>query len=494
MGAPDTVVKNSIAGLQDNSTGRTPRLLRLLSSITCALQSTPMLLKGRRTLQAAMQAGAAHILAHVIRIATSLILTRLLFPSDFGLMALVSIISLTLLMLSDIGLRVSVVQSPRGAEPAYLNTVWMIGIYRGLLLGAATILAALLIFALASANILPAESTWGHPLLPYLLAATSLTPVITGFLSPNFYLMQRQMNLWPTLRIELGSQIFSAVVGIVFAYLFQSVWALVASNVLSILLISLCSHYTIKGPPSRFQWDSSAAQEVLSRGRWIMLSSVLSVFAANMDRLALGLVATASTLGNYSLAFNLIGLVDSLWGRMLGSIAFPKLSEAARSETRQEFDAAFAKYRLYMDSILIVAAGALYAGGPAVISLLYDARYAEAAAIVQMLSFLLLFAKFNIFNTAYVVLGYPSYQAIINAGKLLSLMVGIPLGYVLFGTHGAICAVALHGLGVLPIYYVLNHRTGLNDFRLELGLLAGWPLGYAIGLCAAGLIAFVHPM
>ena len=69
-----------------------------------------------------------------LRMISSLILTRLLVPEAFGLMALISVLMTGLAMFSDMGISSSVVQSKRGDDPAYLNTAWTLQVIRGFVL------------------------------------------------------------------------------------------------------------------------------------------------------------------------------------------------------------------------------------------------------------------------------------------------------------------------------------------------------------------------
>ena len=62
---------------------------------------------------------------NVLRLASNLILTRILFPEAFGLMALVQVVLASLSMLSDLGIFSAIVQNKRGDD---LNTI---GSYSG---------------------------------------------------------------------------------------------------------------------------------------------------------------------------------------------------------------------------------------------------------------------------------------------------------------------------------------------------------------------------
>ena len=72
--------------------------------------------------------------SQAIRLASNLILTRLLFPEAFGMMAIVGVFLIGLAMFSDVGVGPSIMGSARGDEPDFLDTAWTIQIARGLIL------------------------------------------------------------------------------------------------------------------------------------------------------------------------------------------------------------------------------------------------------------------------------------------------------------------------------------------------------------------------
>src|SRR5664280_1625218 len=64
----------------------------------------------------------------LLRFGGNLVLTRLLFPEAFGVMAIMQAVVLGVTMLSDVGITQSIVLHQRGAEPGFVNTAWTIQI------------------------------------------------------------------------------------------------------------------------------------------------------------------------------------------------------------------------------------------------------------------------------------------------------------------------------------------------------------------------------
>jgi len=77
-----------------------------------------------------------------LRLIGNLILTRILFPEAFGMMALIQIVIAGLTMFSDLGIHSAIIKDARGNDPDYLNTAWALQICRGVFLWLMTCLLA----------------------------------------------------------------------------------------------------------------------------------------------------------------------------------------------------------------------------------------------------------------------------------------------------------------------------------------------------------------
>ena len=83
----------------------------------------------------AARSSAAIVMGHaglqLLRMGSNLVLTRLLFPEAFGLMALVYVLMTGLEMLSDVGVEPCIVQHQRGRDRVFLDTGWTGQVARG---------------------------------------------------------------------------------------------------------------------------------------------------------------------------------------------------------------------------------------------------------------------------------------------------------------------------------------------------------------------------
>src|SRR5262249_4169673 len=154
-------------------------------------------------------------------------------------------------------------------------------------------------------------------------------------------------------------------------------------------------HFALPGTPNRWQWDSEAAREILHFGKWIMLSSLLGFLVASGDRLILGALVDATTLGQYAIGFLLVTAVAQLVAAVLGSVALPALSETWRTRP-DNIRSTFYRLRLPVDAITLSLLGFLWVAGSSVVGLLYDHRYGLAGPVLEVLALGLFAVRYEV--------------------------------------------------------------------------------------------------
>ena len=104
--------------------------------------ATTMMTLRQRVIRAGSWAVTGFVTTQAIRLGGNLILTRLLFPEAFGLMAIVYVFMAGLALFSDLGINPSIIQNRQGGDPDFLNTAWVVQILRGVLIWVTGLLIA----------------------------------------------------------------------------------------------------------------------------------------------------------------------------------------------------------------------------------------------------------------------------------------------------------------------------------------------------------------
>lgn len=439
-----------------------------------------------RVLNAGSWALISHFSSLALRLAGTLILTRIFSPEVFGILAVVTAVQVVIGLLTDIGLRQAVVQSRKGETRALLTTAWSLQILRGFFIWALGALSALALVMAVDWRLLPPHSVYTNPELPAYLVVASFSAVLLGLQSMKAVTASRELQLRRLFVVEITAQTVSLTFVIFLAWSTRSVWAYILGILLTSALITLLSHVLLTGPSDRLGWNRDALRELFHFGRWTFLSSMLSAFATNGDRLLLGGWVNTQVLGFYSIAYNLANVGEGLASRIFHSVSFPALSGTVRRQPDRLPEMYF-RMRWITDSTILFAAGFLFATGSAIIALLYDPRYASAGWMLQYLSFGLVFARYGISQDTYLALGRPDYVTVLSVTKLVSLFVLMPSLFYAFGVQGAVLGVAFHMLPSTLWTFYFNHKHGLNNIRLEFIVLFAWLFGWLFGLASIEL-------
>lgn len=309
-----------------------------------------------------------------LRLASNLVLTRLLFPEAFGIMAIVQVVLGGVAMFSDLGIRASIVQNVRGGEPDFLNTAWTIQIIRGFILGFVVFFAAG-----------PVATFYDTPILSDILKVVAIVPVIQGFASTRLATASRNLFLGRMVGLQIGTQFVGIIVMIVLAWWLESVWALVIGSIVGPLLTSVLSHVVIPGIPNRLRLEKEALKELFNFGKYIFFTTIAVFFANQGDKAVLGKFVSLSELAIYNIAFFLAS-VPALLGKALDSaVMFPLYSRRPPSESesnRRKINRA----RFLITGVLMAGLAVLALSGDWLVRLLYDPRYHGAGPFMILIT------------------------------------------------------------------------------------------------------------
>ena len=311
--------------------------------------------------------------SNLLRLASNLILTRILFPEAFGIMALVTVFLTGLNMFSDLGVRASIVQNKRGADPAFLDTAWLIQIARGIILWLATCLIAG-----------PAANFYDTPILAELLPVAGLTAVLQGLNSTKTATASREVRLGRVTVMSLSARFIGILVLIALAWWWQSVWALVVGGLVGPLLIMIASHLFLPGHNNRFRFEWRAASQLISFGKFVFISTLAGFLISQADRAILGKFITLDQLAFYNIAFFLATVPRLILQRLSSSVLFPLYSRRPPKQSRENH-LNVAKARLGVVTATMAMATVLAVIGNELILFLYDDRYALSGPLLVLM-------------------------------------------------------------------------------------------------------------
>ena len=277
-------------------------------------------LKGR-TIRGGFAKLCGQGLNFVLRLFFLVIMARLLDPTDFGLVAMVTVVTGLFGLVSSAGLAMASVQEASITNEQFSTIFWI-----NMLIG--IILATL---CLATASVL--VKFYEEPRLYWVTVTTGVGFVIGAAGLQHCALLQRQMRFVALAVIETLCQLASMTVGIGMAVAGFGYWALVASA-LAAPAISTVSMWTIAawvpGLPSR----RAKIRSILNFGGTVTLNNLAVYVAYNADKVLLGRFWGAEILGLYGRAYLLVNIPTENLNASIGGVAFSALSRLQNDPIR----------------------------------------------------------------------------------------------------------------------------------------------------------------
>jgi O-antigen/teichoic acid export membrane protein len=449
----------------------------------------------KSTLNARARSGSIWIVgafgaSQVLRLGLNVVLAALLFEEAFALMAIVMAVMIGLSMFSDIGLQQNVVQSPRGDDPAFLNTAWTMQVIRGLVLTSAAIVMAWPLAAFYGANDPSAlELRWLIPLV-------AMTAAIDGLRSPGALSAARHMQVARVTRMDAVAQIFNAVCTLILVWHTRSVYGIALAGVLTSVLYTTLTYWLLPGPRPRFMLERTALRAIISFGKWIFLATLLSFLAMQIDRLTFAAMYPLAEVGVYSIAASLAMVVTMLIGRLQGAIMFPWYSRML--ENGMGISQAYYKAKMPMLIMATYFVTLLIVGADSFFAFAYDERYAQGAVFLPVLSIGIWFSSIGgMYGAAFLAAGQSKWVAVVSAVKVVSFSVLLLALSRMNGTLAMATAVVLASeLITFAVSRYLGWRLGLRGLRAEsvmLVMLAACSAGGLFLLRLSGAAAAMHP-
>jgi O-antigen/teichoic acid export membrane protein len=380
-----------------------------------------------------------HGIGIAIRVGGNLVITRLLIPEHFGLMALVMVLLVGLHLFSDIGVGPNIIQSPHGEDPTFLDTAWTVQISRGFFL-----------WAIACCLAWPMAVFYQKPELVFLVPVVGLSAVLGGFESTKLFTVNRSLSFVRLTALELVAQLAGVLAMVAAGWIYRSVWALVVSGLVSSASRTILSHAVLPGHSNRLCWDASARKSLVDFGRWIFVSSAVTFLAGQGDRLILGKLVSASELGLYSIAGNLATMPTSALMQVTNKVFYPVVAAVMR-DTNRDMNM-IRQVRIKLLLVLTPAFALAIAMSPELIALLYDPRYHRVGRIT---SWLLIGTWLSIVGSSYGVVllanAQPKFLSFAQATKTAVFFVLIMQVAPRWGIEAVALAVSLSEIASLAL-------------------------------------------
>jgi PST family polysaccharide transporter len=307
----------------------------------------------------------------VLQLLSVVLLTRLLAPEDFGLIAMVTSVIGIAELLRDFGLSSAAVQA-RTVTPAQRNNLFWLNLVLG---------AGCAVLAAASTPLI--RLLYDEPRLTGIVLALSCVFVLSGAATQFRADLTRRLRFRALALADIAAQTAGIVVALGAAIAGAGFWAIVAQQLTAAaasLALSAGLAGWLPGRPRR----GVPLAKFLRFGRGLLGTQLVHYAVKNVDNIALGAYAGAVPLGLYSRAYQLLMAPLNMINAPMTRVALPVLSRV------QDDDEVFARYlsKVQVVACLLTATVLAVAAGLAqpLVLLLFGERWIEVAPIFAVLA------------------------------------------------------------------------------------------------------------
>lgn len=407
---------------------------------------------------------------NVLRIVSSVILTRLLNAEAFAVVGIITSVMVTFALISDVGIIAFIVRHEKTVDRDFRDEVWTLKLVRGIAL---SILVAILA--------VPIAHFMQKPELQWPIAVAGLTSLIDGLasLAPFTALRARRVRLMSI--IDVASQVLGLVISIVCALIFRSFWAIILSTLLGQLMAVVISYRLYPDSGQRFRFSRERAAELWRFSRFITGSTILTLLITQGDKLVLGRAFPLDVMGIYVIAAGLAAAPTGIVTAYAGRVLYPLYAEIFR-EAPETLRTKFYSVRMPQTLFYTFAAGGFIGCAHLVITLLYDPRYAGAATYLQILSISTFFTAGNYAaNEVMIAIGNTRFTFVTNLVRISYLAIAGWIGWTQLGAVGIVWAVGTVEFAAQVLAWVELRRYGFLSIPRELLIIATGFAGLVMG-------------
>lgn len=382
-----------------------------------------------------------------IGLVSTLILARMLTPSDFGLVAMAIAVLALIELMGSFGFDVALIQL-KHTDRGHYDTAWTFNLMFST--GTAFLL---LVFAI------PVAGFYHEPRLTLILIALSVGAMAQGFENVGTVAFRKEMNFRKEFFFILSKKLFTFIITISLALTFRSYWALVGGIVTGKIFSTWFSY---RLHPYRPKFSLGARQELFHFSKWLLISNVVIFLQNKADSFILGRTVGAHGLGLYNVAGELSALPATELIAPLNRAAFPAYSKLAPNlpELRRKFLEVFG----FISIVAIPASVGLTCVAQPAIRVLLGQQWNESVYLMQILTIASLAGALqsNLF-VVITALGKPKANTLLSAAMSVIYIPTVVFASLKYGALGAawthlVLSIALQ----IPLNIVFIRITGIQ--------------------------------
>lgn len=414
----------------------------------------------------------ARIVSQVFTWAMTIFVIRLLAPGDYGLLAMANIFVAFLMLMSEIGLGLSIVQADKVDTPQ-LRQIF------GLIILSNLFLCLLLLIAA------PFLAAFFHePRLSTVIQMLAVQFPMVAISAIPKALLERKMDFRSSSVLEAFCAVSNGVAVLILALYGYGVWALVWGNLVGMTIRAV--GFQVMAPFR--EWPSfslTGMRQFVFFGGHVTLARMLWFFYSQVDAFIVGKLLGKEPLGVYSVSMHLAGLPVQRVSSVLNQVAMPAFSRVQNDLAAAS--AHFLKASRVMAFLVFPVSWGMSSIAPDLVALVLGANWHDAVMPLLLLCLIMPLRMLSSMIPAAVQgLGRPE----VSVMNQVSACIVMPIAFVV-GAHWGLMGISIAWVIGFPVVLSGNllralpviGLTGRQLIRSQIGPAAS---GAGMWLAVAG--------
>lgn len=401
----------------------------------------------------------SQVIKLIIKFLLNIWLAKLVAPSDFGLISIVTIIINILAATGELGLVASIIQK-REITNKQLSSVFWLNVIIGLCITVLLFLSSDLI-----------ARFYHKPQLTSIIKVISLCFLFNAFMLTHNAILIKNLSLKRFETYALISVVFSGLVALILAYFDFGIWALVMQqNVLFFTNAALVWIFETWRPMCFFSFRE--IKSLVSYGTNIFLSTILNTILSSLDILLIGRVYSNSSVGYYSFAQNLIIIPITALSGAVTKVLFPVMAKLQDDELKMKESYAIAI--TIVNLMVLPALSTIIVFTHFFISFFLGSEWLGAVVYIQLFCIISMFLPVSVLNlNILLVKGRSDKFLHLEIVKKIILVIGL-----LITINIGLKAVAIGVLITTCISFFLNlyYSGKVSGYKIKMQLIDLYPV------------------
>ncbi|PIR80348.1 MAG: hypothetical protein COU25_00410, partial [Candidatus Levybacteria bacterium CG10_big_fil_rev_8_21_14_0_10_35_13] len=374
----------------------------------------------------------------------TVILARLLLPSQFGIYGIGLLVLSMLEILTETGINVFLVQQ-KGNIDRYINSAWIISIFRGI---------AIMFIMVATTPII--IRFFNSPDALSILLLFSIIPFIRGFINPSIAKLQKELRFDKEFWFRLSVLSLNTAIAVAFAYYTRSVTSL-AFGLIAAAILEIILSFVITSPKPALKLNKNHLFLIFHKGKWITLSGVFSYMYHNVDNIVVAKLLGTTSLGLYEMAYNIAMIPITGISDVISRVTFPVYTLI--SGDKQRLRKAFIKTMVFISIASVVFGAILFLFTEQLVMVILGERW---IGIVDVLKILIIFGVIRGISGSssalFLAVKKQKYVTFVTLVSIIGLAVTIIPLVLNFGIYGAGISALIGSLAALPFMFYFTFK------------------------------------